>query len=117
MKKLIFGAAVVILTAVAEGHKLEVDSEVRAGVHSKVKALNLMKSNAVDVEDAIENLAELRGRALRPSSVISSSSSKNNDSFFGGFIGGCFMIGLALPMVWMNERRQVHMYKVYSKAQ
>ena len=34
----------------------------------------------------------------------------------GEFIVGLFLIGFALPMVWMNERKQVKIFKVIEKA-
>ena len=35
---------------------------------------------------------------------------------FGEFILGLILIGFALPMVWMNERKQVKIYKVLDKG-
>jgi len=32
---------------------------------------------------------------------------KSKKSVFGEFISGCVMICFAIPMVWMNERKQV----------
>lgn len=74
-------------------------------------------SNKVSALEKSESL--LSHRELRPgsgSSVRSSSSSGKKDSPFGGFILGCILIGLALPMVWMNERKQVKIYKLIEKA-
>jgi hypothetical protein len=45
-----------------------------------------------------------------------SSSGKDKESPFGAFIIGCILIGFALPMVWMNERKQVKIYKLIEKA-
>ena len=45
-----------------------------------------------------------------------SGSGKSEDSPFATFIVGCVLIGLALPMVWMNERKQVKIYKLIEKA-
>ena len=35
---------------------------------------------------------------------------------FGEFLLGCFLIGFALPMIWMNERKQVKIYKTIEQA-
>lgn len=40
----------------------------------------------------------------------------NSGPVFMGFIGGLFLIGFALPMVWMNERREVHQGKLIKAA-
>ena len=34
----------------------------------------------------------------------------------GGFFVGCFLIGIALPLIWMNERRDVKTFQVIQKA-
>jgi hypothetical protein len=36
--------------------------------------------------------------------------------FFGEFILGIVLISLALPMVWMNERKQVKVFNIIEKA-
>jgi len=33
---------------------------------------------------------------------------KGGGGAMGGFVAGVFLIAFALPMVWMNERREVH---------
>lgn len=45
-----------------------------------------------------------------------SSSDKKDGGFFGEFILGIILICLALPMVWMNERKQVKVYNTIQKA-
>ena len=45
------------------------------------------------------------------------SKSNGKSSPFGEFIFGIILICLALPMVWMNERRQVKIYKVINAAE
>jgi hypothetical protein len=45
-----------------------------------------------------------------------SGSGKGGGSVIAGFIVGCILIGIAIPLVWMNERRDVHTYNVIQKA-
>ena len=53
-------------------------------------------------------------RTTTTSRTSTKGSGKSNP--FMEFIAGCFMIGFALPMVWMNERRDVKTYKVIQAA-
>ena len=79
------------------------------------------------VQDTFENQAKIKKHHHRKTYSIaqkkggrsrsgSGSSDKNDDMSFGMFILGCFLIGLALPMVWMNERKQVKIFKLIEKA-
>lgn len=55
-------------------------------------------------------------RELKPWGKKSSSSKDDKKSPFAGFIVGCVLIAFALPMVWMNERKQVKIYKLIDNA-
>lgn len=50
------------------------------------------------------------------STSTSTSTGKKDGGFFGEFIAGVFLICFALPMVWMNERKQVKVYNTIKKA-
>jgi len=50
------------------------------------------------------------------SSTTRRGSNNKGGGAFGGFIAGVLMICIALPMVWMNERREVHQYKLIKAA-
>lgn len=75
--------------------------------------------------DEILNMAGVVSTAPAPapkpttsstSSRTTTGKSKGKGGPFGEFILGCFLIGFALPMVWMNERRDVKTYKVIAKG-
>ena len=42
---------------------------------------------------------------------------KKGGGILEDFIAGVFLIGICIPMVWMNERRQVRMDKVITQGQ
>ena len=44
------------------------------------------------------------------------SKGKGGDSVFGGFIAGVVLISFSLPIVWMNERKQVKIAQTIVKA-
>ena len=48
--------------------------------------------------------------------TVVSDSSNSGSSVFAQFIFGVILIWLALPMVWMNERKQVKMFKIVQKG-
>ena len=60
----------------------------------------------------------MKGKKTPSSSSSSSSSSgkKDKESPFASFALGVVLICFALPMVWMNERKDVKIYKVVGKA-
>ena len=83
--------------------------------------------------DAVE-LAQIKSRSstkiARPSSRSSGSSSRSSsvrgstvrsknggDSPFGEFVLGVILICFALPLVWMNERKQVKIYQTIVRAE
>ena len=73
-------------------------------------ALDQMGST-VELASASEDELNLRG------SRSSRSSGKSGDSGpVGEFITGVILIWIALPMVWMNERRDVRFYKLIKTA-
>jgi len=57
-------------------------------------------------------------RKLKPGGGVRSggTSGGKKDNPFATFIVGCFLIGFALPMVWMNERKQVKIFKLIARA-
>jgi hypothetical protein len=48
--------------------------------------------------------------------VYSPGSGKKEESPFGEFVAGVVLICVALPMVWMNERKQVKTYKTIERG-
>jgi hypothetical protein len=90
--------------------------------------LNDKKSALSKVESLLEDkyLSD-KHRQLKPSmkgltkklfktAVYGKDSNKEEDNPIGDFIFGCILIGFAIPMVWMNERKQVKIFKLIEKA-
>jgi hypothetical protein len=52
-------------------------------------------------------------------SIMSGNASNNHDNKRDpliDFILGIFFIGFAIPMIWMNERKQVVIFEIIEKA-
>lgn len=54
----------------------------------------------------------MRGRSSSGSRARSGSSSSSGGKKGGEFFGGIILIAFALPMIWMNERKDVKYYQV-----
>jgi len=58
------------------------------------------------------DVISLRGRSSGGSRARGGSSSRSKDNEGGEFFAGVILIVFALPMVWMNERKDVKYYEV-----
>lgn len=71
-----------------------------------------VESQEHSVQDGARMLAQKpTGSRTKPTNT------GKKDSWFAGFIAGLFCIAFAIPMVWMNERRQVKIYKTLTATQ
>ena len=117
--------AAIAFSATAQAIKLETQS--RSKVRAASKELLLTGPGSVRDDHSTAALAKEGEEELSYRAVYSSvkpttyqnyvSSKKNKESNpFVEFIFGLILICFALPMVWMNERRQVKFYSLIQKA-
>jgi hypothetical protein len=70
----------------------------------------------IDHEDHTELKGKFRKSNTRRVKTHGKHGSKGGDSVFGGFIAGVVLISFSLPIVWMNERKQVKIAQTIVKA-
>ena len=70
----------------------------------------------IDHEDHTELKGKFRKSNTHRVKTYGKHGSKGGDSVFGGFIAGVVLISFSLPIVWMNERKQVKIAQTIVKA-
>jgi len=75
-----------------------------------------MESSALAQVDKGTSSGILSNIASTANNLTKDSSEDKKSSPFGEFFLGLVLICCALPMVWMNERKQVKMFKIVQKA-
>lgn len=96
--------------------KLENTNRGKVGVSTK--ELMLTGPGGYQSENLVQDRRAVYS-SVKPTTYRTYISSKKNKESnpFVEFIFGVILISFALPMVWMNERRQVKMYNLIKKAE
>lgn len=82
----------------------------------EVEDHSTLMHDVLDHEDHSELKAKFHKSNTRIVKRHGPHGSKKDDSVFGGFMAGVVLISFSLPIVWMNERKQVKIAQTIIKA-
>ena len=71
----------------------------------------IAESSFSDAEDLLGGSSS-SGGGSSDSDSDSGTHTSSNSSIFGGFIAGILLIGISIPLTWLNEGKEVKIYNL-----